>query len=586
MNSIKKINLLKNSFKTHNIDGYLVPSYDEFQNEFTPECLQRLKWLTNFSGSNGLALITKDKHYLLTDSRYIIQAKNQLPDDYTIFNMQNTDHIFTEIFSKINSKFFIGYDPFIFTKRGLEYFLKYYIKDNNHIEFLPLKSNLIDELWDRDKDFNTKAPFILDVKYTSETENQKISNLISKLKAEYLLITSPESICWLLNIRGNDLKYTPLIMAYCLISNQGDIEIFSNLKKIKSGYANIKLSTFEDIKARLIELDNQNKTIQFDYSQTPIWFIDNFQKKNIIIDKNPCILPKSIKNEIEVAGIKYATIQDGIALTKLFNWFENKISISKEITEIDVDEKLSYFKKQNPLFKSKSFETISSFGKNSAIIHYNPYNGNNSKIGHDDFFLLDCGSQYEFGTTDITRTFFFGKPSEEQKLHYTLVLKGVINLSTLIFPKKTSGSQIDALARQFLWKYFLDYPHGTGHGVGHYLSVHEGPQGISKFNHQELQNNMIITIEPGYYIPEKYGIRIENIVVVKTIDDNKDFLQFETLTLAPIAYNLIDVNLLTVHEKKWLLSYHKKISNTLSPFLDNIDKKYLEKYLQFYSNLA
>ncbi len=582
MNNIKKINLLKNSFKTHNIDGYLVPSYDEFQNEFTPECLQRLKWLTNFSGSNGLALITKDKHYLFTDSRYIIQAKNQLPEDCIIFNMQNTDHIFTEIFSEVSHKFSIGYDPFIFTKRGLEYFLKHYVKGNNNIELLPLKNNLIDELWNRDKDFNTKAPLILDVKYTSETENQKISNLISKLKSDYLLITSPESICWLLNIRGNDLKYTPLIMAYCLISNQGNIEIFSNLKKIKSGYGNIKLSTFEEIKTRIIELDNQNKTIQFDCSQTPIWFIDHFQKKNIIIDKNPCILPKSIKNEIEVSGIKYATIQDGLALTKLFNWLENKVSTRKDVTEIDVDEKLSYFKKQNPLFKSKSFETISSFGKNSAIIHYNPYDGNNSKIELNDFFLLDCGSQYEFGTTDVTRTFFFGKP----KLHYTLVLKGVINLSTLIFPKKTSGSQIDALARQFLWKYFLDYPHGTGHGVGHYLSVHEGPQGISKFNHQELKHNMIITIEPGYYIPEKYGIRIENIVVVKTVDNNKDFLQFETLTLAPIAYNLINVNLLTAHEKKWLLSYHKKVNNTLSPFLDTTDKKYLEKYLQFYSDLT
>jgi Xaa-Pro aminopeptidase len=586
MNSIEKINLLKNSLKIRNIDGYLVPSYDEFQNEFTPECLQRLKWLTNFSGSNGLALITKDKYYLLTDSRYIIQAKNQLPDDCTILNMQNSEEIFTKIFGEISSKFSIGYDPFIFTKRGLEYFLKYYTKGNKYIELLPLENNLIDELWDRDKDFNTKAPLILDVKYTSETENQKINNLISKLKAEYLLITSPESICWLLNIRGSDLKYTPLIMAYCLISNQGDIEIFSNLKKIKSGYNNIKLFPFENIKARLIELDKQNKTIQFDYSQAPIWFIDNFQKKNLIIDINPCVLPKSIKNEVEVAGIKYATIQDGIALTKLFNWLENKVNTSKEITEIDVDEKLSYFKKQTPLFKSKSFETISSFGKNSAIIHYNPYDGNNSKIAQDDFFLLDCGSQYEFGTTDVTRTFFFGHPSEEQKLHYTLVLKGVINLSSLIFPKKTSGSQIDVLARQFLWKFFLDYPHGTGHGVGHYLSVHEGPQGISKFNHHELQNNMIVTIEPGYYIPEKYGIRIENIVVVKTVDGNKDFLQFETLTLAPIAYNLIDVNLLTANEKKWLLSYHKKISNTLYPFLDNIDKEYLEKYLQFYSNLA
>jgi Xaa-Pro aminopeptidase len=583
---MEKVNLLKNSFKTRNIDAYLVPSYDEFQNEYSPECLQRLKWLTNFSGSNGLALITKDKNYLFTDDRYLIQAKNQLSDDYLIFNIQDADDIFNKIFSIISSNFSVGYDPFIFSKWALENFSKLYIKDVTNIKLVPLEGNLIDAIWNRDRNFKTKAPLILDAKYTSETETQKISKLIDKLKADYILITSPESICWLLNIRGIDLKYTPLIMAYCLISKQGDIEIFSNLKKIKSSYPSIKLLPFENIKCRFLELDNQNKTIQLDHSQTPIWFIDNFQKNNLLIDKNPCILPKSIKNNIEVAGIKYATIQDGIALTKLFSWLEVQINAGEEVTEIDIDKKLSYFKKQNPLFKGKSFETISSFGKNSAIIHYNPYDGDNSKVGADNLFLLDCGSQYEFGTTDVTRTLCFGVPSTPQKLYYTLVLKGLIHLSTLIFPQNTSGSQIDALARQFLWKYSLDYPHGTGHGVGHYLSVHEGPQGINKCNYQELKNNMIVTIEPGYYIPKKYGIRIENIVLVKAIDNDKGFLQFETLTLAPIAYNLINTELLITHEKKWLLSYHQKVNNSLSPFLDDIEKKYLEKHLQFYGNLT
>ena len=581
MTSIEKINLLRDLLGTLQIDAYIILSSDEFQGEFTPECSQRLGWLTNFSGSNGLAIITENEYYFLTDSRYIIQAQQELPNDCQVFNIQDG----SDIFDQIDSKLFIGYDPFICTKKFIKDFIKKFIKDNEYIKLLPLENNLIDQIWSRNKNFKTKSPLILNTKYTSETSGNKINNLINKLKTEYILITSPESICWLLNIRGNDLKYTPVIMAYCLIDNKGNIELFSNLRKINSTNIKIRIFHFRDIKNRIQELNQQNKSIQFDYSQTPSWFIDHFQKINTVIAKNPLDIAKAVKNNVELAGIKYAHIQDGIALVKLSVWLEKKIASNDEVTEIDVDQALYNFKKQNTLFRSKSFDTISSFGQNSAIIHYNPYNGNNAILTNNHIFLLDSGSQYECGTTDVTRTFFFGNPSDKQKLHYTLVLKGIINLSTLIFPRKTCGSQIDALARQFLWSYHLDYPHATGHGVGNYLSVHEGPNGINKFNNQELEPNMVVTIEPGYYIAQEYGIRIENIVVVKTVENNPNFLQLETMTLSPIAYNLIDKNLLTKREKKWLLHYHQKINDLLFPFLDDVEKKYLKKYVRFYTQL-
>ncbi len=586
MNNLKKISLLKTLLNKERVDGYLIASYDEFQNEHPPECLQRLKWLTNFSGSNGLALVTTNKCYFFTDGRYLIQAQNQLVDDFTVFDLQNIDNIYSEVFQGIRNQYVIGYDPMIFTRASLDWLQNKYIKNNKYVKMISLECNLIDNLWKRDKQCNTEAPLILNTKCTSESANQKIKKLLSKFETDYLLLTSPQSICWLLNMRGNDLIHEPLIMGYCIVSSQGEIAIYSGLQKIKLNYNNVKLYPFCSIKERILDIDRKNHSIQLDYFKTPIWFVTYFQEKNIVRSEDPCALPKSIKNDVEIAGFQYAMIQDGIALTKLFCWLEESINTKQEITEIDVDKQLLAFKKHNKLFKSKSFETISAYSENSAIIHYNPYCGKNLNIGINNFYLLDCGSQYTFGTTDITRTFHFDDPTEEQQLHYTLVLKGLINLSNLIFPKKTSGAQIDVIARQFLWNHCLDFPHGTGHGVGHYLSVHEGPQGINKFNHQELCKNMVITIEPGYYIPRQYGIRIENMTVVREVEGNQNFLQFETISLAPIGYNCIDNNLLTDDERKWLFLYHKKLYSRLRPFLQKNEIDYLKEHVKFYENLV
>jgi Xaa-Pro aminopeptidase len=585
--TLKKISLLKKTFKARDIDAYLVPSFDEFQNNFVPENLSRLKWLTSFTGSNGLALITKEQNYFFTDGRYITQALNQLSDKgFKVYNMQNVDEIFSDVFKDIHATFLIGYDPNIFTSRHLEYFCKYFKGSTQYIHLTAVNVNLIDELWDRPKAFETKAAVILDAKYTAQNEVMKVNRLVENLKTDYVLLTSPESICWLLNMRGSDLPYSPLIMCYCLISSIGDIEVFSYLTKLKSGYKNIKLLPFDEIKERIKEINKQHKTIEYDASKTPIWFIQNYKKDSISFKQDPCLHHKAKKDAVEIAGFQYATIQDGVALTILYNWLEKNVTAEAKISEVDVDKKLLELKHKNPLFKTKSFETISSFAENSAIIHYNPYDGKNSSITSGNFYLLDCGSQYRCGTTDVTRTFYFGKPPKLAKLHYTLVLKGFVNLCILKFSIGTTGQQIDSIARQFLWQHNLDYPHSTGHGVGHFLSVHEGPQSISKTNNVPLEPGMVISIEPGYYIPNEYGIRIEDIVFVRETIESKDFLQFESLTLAPIQFNLIDESLLTINEKGWLAAYHRRVYASLSPFLDKNSKAYLEKYLHYYNNLV
>ena len=583
MNNKKKLIIIKTLLKNNNLDGYLIPSFDEFQNEFSPNCLNRLKWLSGFTGSNGLILITLSKTYFLTDGRYITQAKNQLISDYSVHDIQT----FHQTFFDCNIiKLVIGYDPMIFTKRYILYFHQYCLLNEKKVEIKPIRHNIVDLIWKRKIEFSTITPFSVDLKYTYESVAEKLQKVLKSFDTDYIFITSSENICWLLNTRGCDLEYTPLFLAYCLIKHNGDIEIFSNIKKITNNYKKIKLFEFDQIQTRLRQINKEQQTIQCDDFTTPYWLFQNFESGRIKVKKDPCFILKAVKNKVEIAGFRYAMLQDGIALTKLFSWLQLQIILRNKVNEIDICIKLEEFKRNSKLYRGKSFETISAVGKNSSIIHYSPYHNNdNLYLSLDNWFLLDCGSQYEFGTTDVTRTFFFGTPKEEHKLSYTLVLKGFINLHTLKFPKGTNGSQIDVVARQFLWEHGLDYPHGTGHGVGHYLSVHEGPHAISKHNNQELLQNMVLTIEPGYYVPGKYGIRIENMVVVKESSLDNSFLEFENLTLSPISYNLIDTNMLTHNEKLWLASYHQVLQKKLNPYLDENCRAYLMEHTFFYNEL-
>jgi Xaa-Pro aminopeptidase len=560
-----KISALLKLMAEKKINAYMVACQDEFQNEFPPEHNQRLKWLTSFSGSNGIAIITKTKSIFFTDGRYLVQAEQQLGEQFIICNLADKKRI-KELSSEL--KVTINYDPILFSTSFMQYWEKIFAANQN-INFAPVAENLIDILWQRPINYPTKAPMVLDSKYTSVSAVEKIKLIIEKFNTDYLLITDPTTICWLFNIRGNDTNYTPILMCYCLIKSDGNIELFSYLEKFKNSYSKLTLSPFMAYKERFLELSNQGCSIQLD-KETPVWFWQNCQQAELA--PNPCSILQAIKNPVELSGIEFAHRQDGVALIRLIKWLHDN---SHDLpTELAIDQQLDKFKELGNLYMHKSFATIAGFAANSAIIHYNATDASNLKLAKNNILLLDSGSQYKAGTTDITRCFHFGTPTSLQKKHYSLVLKCLIKLSCLHFPAGTNGCQLDGIAREYLWRHGLDYPHSTGHGVGHYLGVHEGPMSISKNNLIPLQQNMVLSIEPGLYFPEQYGIRIENLVVVKH-SNIKNFLCFETLTKVPIATNLIDFSLLSKQEISWLKNYHKKIEQELTPFLSEEEKVFL-----------
>ncbi len=544
----KKIDQIKKLFSKHKIDGYLVPSSDEFLNEYTPNHLRRLEFITGFSGSYGIAIISQKQNCLITDGRYLLQAKNELPKDFAV----------VEGTSKIDGNDFgnIGYDPMLFSEPILK------ILSDKKLNLVAVEKNLVDVSWKDNPQESGRAALLLDKKYAGVERSEKIKLILKTLdpKADFLLITSPDSICWLLNIRGHDVPFTPVLLSYLLLSKTGKVFLFCDPKKV-SHIKGIEVTELDSMKIKFKEIIKKKQKIQLDPNKTPVWFL-SIGGEQIIKASDPVALPKACKNEVEIKGIKEAHLQDGIAVTKFINWLTK--NVSKNIDEIYASAKLLDFRKERNLFQYPSFETISAFGANAAIVHYKPSSKTNKKITKKGLYLIDSGGQYLNGTTDVTRTLCFGKPTPEQKRNYTLVLKGHIAIATAKFPEGTTGSQLDALARQFLWQHGLDYKHGTGHGVGHFLSVHEGPQNISKNpSSVPLKENMIISNEPGFYKATEYGIRIENLVrVVKS--KTKGFFEFETLTLVPISTNLIDQKLLTVAEKKWVKEYNNIVSKTLA----------------------
>jgi Xaa-Pro aminopeptidase len=547
-----------------NIDAYIVSSSDEFQNELPPQCNKRLQWLTSFSGSNGVALITKKKSILFTDGRYLLQAREQLDEElFTICDVSNYEDTAAAL-KRLDIN--ISYDPNILSVD----FIERWGKIAPGIKLLPLQGNLVDVIWQRSRSLITKSPMFLSIKYTGISTIDKIKLVTNNLNYDYVLITIPTSVCWLLNIRGKDTDYTPIIMCYCLIKKDGSIELFSHLQTFKKHYEKLTLFPFLEYKQRFLNIVRLGCSIQFS-THTPIWFLHQCPQAHITRD--PCEDLKSVKNAVELSGIEFSHRQDGVALLKLMKWMTS--NIGNGITEMEIDQRLEEFKRLGNLYVHRSFATIAGFAKNGAIIHYQAKTTTNLKLNKQSVFLLDSGSQYKAGTTDVTRTFHFGSPTSEQKKHYTLVLKCLIKLSSLHFPKTTTGSQLDGVAREFLWKHGLDYPHATGHGVGHYLSVHEGPVAISKHCIVSLEENMVLSIEPGLYFNEGYGIRIENLVVVKASVFN-NFLTFQTLTKVPISTNLIDYSLLHEQEIIWLKDYHENIFNELSPYLSLEERIFLQ----------
>lgn len=554
----EKLRALRKQIKNHKLGGFLIPISDEFQGEYIPGCAKRLEFLTGFTGSAGLAAVLPNKAAFFTDGRYTLQAKSELNNKlYQIYNIAEKR---PEEWIGENIKGALGIDSLLHTKSAYERYLSYYIKLKN-------TENLVDLIWVK-KPESPKDPVVIHpLKYAGKSSTKKrreISNAIKKKGADIAIITAPDSICWLLNIRGNDVPHTPIVRCYAFLDNKGKVNIFADPgkfdKKVRAYLGkDITINNFKDLPKKIAAL--KGKKIMIDPDNAAVWFFINLEKSRaeIIKSQDPCQLPKACKNEVELQGMREAHKRDGRALVKFLEWLKE----GDNITEISAAEKLYEFRKENTHFRDLSFTTISGYGSNGAIVHYRVTPKTNKKLENGGLYLIDSGAQYLDGTTDITRTVAIGTPTNEMKEHFTRVLKGHIAIATAMFPVGTTGAQLDVLARNALWQAGLDYDHGTGHGVGSYLGVHEGPQYISKRgSNTPLMPGMIISNEPGVYIAGKYGIRIENLVVVRESSIPK-FLEFETITLVPIDTSLIDPSMLTKNEIDWLDNYHEMVVKNL-----------------------
>jgi Xaa-Pro aminopeptidase len=562
----KEINELREKFKKYNIDGYVVPKNDDYFTEYSK--INRLKIISNFSGSAGLAIILKDKNYLFTDGRYTIQSEMESGKYFKIVSYEKI----------INCKLFknlrLGLDPKLFTQQQIKnYFLK-----NNQIKFL--SNNLIDEI--KNQKVVKGIPFFsLKDEIVGESRKSKINKIINYLKknkADNLFVTAPENVAWILNIRGGDGPNSPVPNSRLIINKSKKIflitELYKAKKLIKEKIINKnQLIPTNDLPNKILALNGKNFIID---NKSCSFFYENIIKSRfkIIKREDPTYLLKAIKNNIEIDNMIRSHVIDGVALTKFIYWIK-KVN-KKKITEVDAQIKLEKFRKKNNRYLYPSFETIAGAGKNGAIVHYRAKKNSCRTIRKNDIFLCDSGGQYKYGTTDVTRTICFTKPKPSIKNIFTKVLKGHIAVANTDLKLHNTGKKIDRRARKYLNESKLDYAHGTGHGVGFFLNVHEGPQSISKLNKVKIQEGMILSNEPGYYKKGSYGIRIENLVFVKK---DKKKICFENLTLAPIEKDLINFNLLTKSEKDYLFKYHLDVYSKLSKYLSPNERKWLATYI-------
>ncbi len=581
----ERIEKLRSLMKERDIYAYIVPSSDPHQSEYVAEHYAARAFITGFTGSAGTAVITLDKAGLWTDGRYFIQAENELKGTgITLFKMGEKGVKTIEEFLKENlpdgAK--IGFDGQVISEK---YFrnMKNLLKEKNFS--YQINEDLIDKIWDKRPKKPQTEVILHDIKYAGKSREEKISEVVKKMKdlgANYYIISSLDDIAWLLNIRGRDIECNPLTISYAFISEK-KCYLFIDECKINSKVreelerSKVFIKPYESIVNFLENLDEG--TILLDPSKTNTLIYSSIKLK--IIEKTDITtMLKAVKNDVEIENLRKAMIRDGVAMVKFLNWIKKNVSSGK-ITEIDAADKLEEIRKQGDNFYDLSFETISAYKANASMPHYHATKENQSLIKPEGFYLVDSGAQYLDGTTDITRTIVVGELTEEEKIDYTLVLKGMIDLSKQRFLYGATGSNLDIVARMPLWNAGMDFKHGTGHGIGFFLNVHEGPHRISMApSTVKLEKGMIVSNEPGVYKENKHGIRIENLVVVQ--EDEKtyyggQFMKFETLTLCPIDTDAIVLDLLNDEERLWLNNYHKMVFEKLSPYLETEELEYLKQ---------
>jgi Xaa-Pro aminopeptidase len=564
--------------------GFIVPRADQHQNEYVAPSAERLLWLTGFSGSAGLAIVLRDKAALFVDGRYTVQAPNET--DTAIFSVihigDTTPSAWIQSNVKAGEQF--GYDPWLHTKIAVDQFAAACSEVGARL--VPSQPNPIDAIWVDRPDDPLGIVTLHPLRFAGESARSKLSRVQAGAKAaDGTVVTDPHDIAWLLNIRGSDVAHTPLPLSFAHVPKSGRPTLFIDGRKL-SNAVRARLENIVSVEepARLLDfvgsLGRNALRIAFDNSTSPALLVQTLEEAGgkAKLGADTIALLKACKNEAEIAGAKAANIRDGAAVTRFLHWLKREAP-KGGVTEISAAEALENYRREAEELKDISFPTIAAADPHSAIPHYRVTDSSNLKVARG-LFLIDSGAQYQDGTTDITRTVAIGTPTREMRDRFTRVLKGHVAIATAVFPKGSTGAQIDAFAREALWSAGLDFDHGTGHGVGSYLSVHEGPQRISKTGTTALQSGMILSNEPGYYAPGRFGIRIENLLVVTPIKirgAERDMLGFETISLAPIDLDLIDDKLLDQKEIAWLNDYHSRVRAKLSPLVDSQTRVWLAR---------
>jgi Xaa-Pro aminopeptidase len=576
---------LRQELAARRLDGFVVPRSDEHQGEYVPPRGQRLAWLTGFTGSAGVAVVLRKRAALFVDGRYTLQAAQQI--DANLFEIH---HLVDEPPARwtgtaLNAGEVLGYDPWLHTPHEVERFRAAAEKAGARLH--AVDDNPLDRVW-RDQPAAPLAPVVPHAgAFAGESAQSKRERLARGLADEGVaaaVLTMPESIAWLLNIRGGDVPHTPLPLAFAILRNDASVALFIDRRKLMPGLERhlgnaVTVLPSAELGPALDALAAEGGRVQADPASAAAWIFDRLEAAGAKIHRaaDPCVLPKACKNTAEIDGTRAAHRRDGAALTRFLAWLAREAP-KGGLTEIAASDRLEAFRREGEHFRDLSFPTISGAGSNGAIVHYRAMPETEKQLGPGTLYLLDSGAQYLDGTTDVTRTVAIGEPTQEMRDRFTRVLKGHIALALARFPKGTTGTQLDAFARRGLWQAGLDYDHGTGHGVGSYLGVHEGPQRISKApSTQPLLPGMIVSNEPGYYKTGAYGIRIENLVLVQPAEaaGEREMLRFETLTLAPIDRDLIEPSLLDGEEIDWLDAYHAHVREALTPLVDSDTAQWL-----------
>ena len=571
---------LRAELMARGLDGFAVPRADEHQGEYVAGRAERLAWITGFTGSAGLAVVLLDKAAVFVDGRYTLQVSEEVDGDaFARLHLVEDPHD-RWIAEHLPPGGKLGYDPWLHTVNWVEKTRK--AIEPKRGELVPVDHNPIDAIWT----CQPPAPIAPVVPHPAAFAGREAADKRSDLGAELskagddaAVLTAPDSIAWLLNIRGGDIPHTPTPLSFAVLHASGHVDLFVDPRKpvpeLNRHLGNhVTLQPTEALGAGLDALGAASATVRLDPATAPAWVFDRLHRSGATLrrEMDPCTLPKARKSETELAGSRAAHTRDGIAVCRFLAWLAEEAPGGR-LTESDCAQRLTALRGENDRFRDVSFDTISGAGPNGAIVHYRVSSNSNRRLETGSLYLIDSGAQYLDGTTDITRTVAVGSPTAEMRDRFTRVLKGHIALATARFPRGTTGSQLDTLARQYLWQAGLDFDHGTGHGVGNYLSVHEGPQRISKSpNAVVLEPGMILSNEPGYYKTGEYGIRIENLIVVRPCaaleGAEKQMLEFEVLTLAPIDLALVEPSLMTGAEIDWLNRYHDRVRTALGDRLD------------------